>query len=144
MPITRHPCYDKAAEYMRLKVRRVRVDEESFTADVDAINEAITENTAMIVGSTPNWPLGTIDPIKDLSKIALDKNIWIHVDACVGGFVLAFMRKEGKIPDFDFRIEGVSSISMDPHKYAYTPIGPQSFSSGRNRTSCFSQFANLK
>ncbi|TDA27109.1 MAG: hypothetical protein DSO00_06890 [Archaeoglobi archaeon] len=96
MPITGHPCYDKAAEYMGLKVRKVRVDEESFTADIDAINEAITENTAMIVGSTPNWPLETIDPIKDLSEIALDKNIWLHVDACVGGFVLPFMRKEGK------------------------------------------------
>ncbi|MCS7131066.1 MAG: pyridoxal-dependent decarboxylase, partial [Archaeoglobaceae archaeon] len=56
MPITGHPCYDKAAEYMGLKVKRVRIDEEKFIADVDAINEAITQNTAMIVGSTPNWP----------------------------------------------------------------------------------------
>ncbi len=145
MPITGHPCYDKAAEYMGLKVKRVRVDEESFTADVDAINEAITDNTAMIVGSTPNWPLGTIDPIKDLSDIALDKNIWLHVDACVGGFVLPFMKKEGeKIPDFDFRIEGVCSISMDPHKYAYTPIGASIILFRRKSYKLLSQFANLK
>lgn len=145
MPITGHPCYDKAAEYMGLKVRRVRIDEESFTADVDAINEAINENTAMIVGSTPNWPLGTIDPIEDLAEVALDKKIWLHVDACVGGFVLPFMKKEGdKIPDFDFRIDGVCSISMDPHKYAYTPIGA-SIILFRNRSyKLLSQFANLK
>jgi glutamate/tyrosine decarboxylase-like PLP-dependent enzyme len=87
MPVTAHVCYDKAAEYMGLKVKRVKVDEKSLTADVDAINEAITENTAMIVGSTPNWPFGTVDPIKDLAEIAMDKNIWLHVDACVGGAV---------------------------------------------------------
>jgi len=145
MPVTGHPCYDKAAEYMGLKVKRVRIDEESFTADVDAINEAITQNTAMIVASTPNWPLGTIDPVKDLAEVALDKGIWLHVDACVGGFVLPFMKKEGeKIPDFDFRIDGVCSISMDPHKYAYTPIGA-SIILFRNKSYKFlSQFANLK
>ena len=130
---------------MGLRVKRVRVDEESFTADADAINEAITDNTAMIVGSTPNWPLGTIDPIKDLSDIALDKNIWLHVDACVGGFVLPFMKKEGeKIPDFDFRIEGVCSISMDPHKYAYTPIGASIILFRKKSYKLLSQFANLK
>ncbi|MEM1672269.1 MAG: aspartate aminotransferase family protein [Archaeoglobaceae archaeon] len=145
MPITGHPCYDKAAEYMGLKVKRVRVDEESFTADVDAINEAITENTAMIVGSTPNWPLGTIDPIKELAEIAVDKNIWLHVDACVGGFVLPFMRKAGeKIPEFDFRIDGVCSISMDPHKYAYTPIGASIVLFRKKFYKMYSQFSNLK
>lgn len=145
MPITGHPCYDKAAKYMGLKVKRVRVDEESFTADVDAIREAITDNTAMIVGSTPNWPLGTIDPIKDLADIALDKNIWLHVDACVGGFVLPFMKKEGeKIPDFDFKIDGVCSISMDPHKYAYTPIGASIVLFRKKSYKLLSQFANLK
>ncbi|MEM3391187.1 MAG: aminotransferase class V-fold PLP-dependent enzyme, partial [Archaeoglobaceae archaeon] len=107
MPVTGHPCYDKAAEYLGLRVKRVRVDEK-FTADVEAIKETITENTAMIVGSTPNWPFGTVDPIKDLAEIAVDKGIWLHVDACVGGFILPFMKKLGdKIPNFDFRIDGV-------------------------------------
>ncbi|MEM2214729.1 MAG: aspartate aminotransferase family protein [Candidatus Nezhaarchaeales archaeon] len=145
MPVTGHPCYDKAAEYMGLKVKRVRVDEESLTADPDAINEAITENTAMIVGSTPNWPFGTIDPIKDLAEIALDKNIWMHVDACVGGFVLPFMKKLGEnIPEFDFRIEGVCSISMDPHKYAYTPIGASIVLFRKKFYKMFSQYANIR
>ncbi|MEM2458567.1 MAG: aspartate aminotransferase family protein [Archaeoglobaceae archaeon] len=145
MPVTGHPCYDKAAEYMGLRVKRVRIDERTFTADPDAINEAITEDTAMIVGSTPNWPFGTIDPIKDLASIAVDKGIWLHVDACVGGFVLPFMKKLGeKIPEFDFAIEGVSSISMDPHKYAYTPIGASVVLFRKKFYKMFSQFSNLK
>jgi len=145
MPVTGHPCYDKAAEYMGLKVKRVRVDEKGLTADVDAINEAITENTAMIVGSTPNWPFGTVDPIKDLAEIAVDKNVWLHVDACVGGFVLPFMKKLGaEIPDFDFRIEGVSSISLDPHKYAYAPIGASVVLFRKKFYKMFSQYANIR
>ncbi|MGP3667576.1 MAG: pyridoxal phosphate-dependent decarboxylase family protein [Candidatus Bathyarchaeota archaeon] len=145
MPVTGHPCYDKAAEYMGLKVKRVRVDEKTFTADPEAINEAITKDTAMIVGSTPNWPFGTIDPIKDLADIAVDKGIWLHVDACVGGFVLPFMKKfDERIPDFDFRIEGVSSISMDPHKYAYTPIGASLVLFRKKFHKMFSQFSNLR
>lgn len=145
MPVTGHPCYDKASEYMGLKVKRVQIDEKTFTADVDAINEAITENTAMIVGSTPNWPFGTVDPIKDMAEIAVDKGIWLHVDACVGGFVLPFMRELGeKIPDFDFRIEGVSSISLDPHKYAYTPIGASVVLFRKKFYKMFSQFSNIR
>jgi len=145
MPVTGHPCYDKAAEYMGLRVKRVKVDEKSLTADVDAINEAITENTAMIVGSTPNWPFGTVDPIKALAEIAVDKNLWLHVDACVGGFILPFMKKLGvNIPDFDFSIEGVSSISLDPHKYAYTPIGASVVLFRKKFYKMFSQYANIR
>lgn len=145
MPVTGHPCYDKAAEYMGMRVKRVRVNAETYQADPDAINEAITENTAMIVGSAPNWPLGTIDPIKDLAEIAKDKGIWFHVDACVGGFVLPFMEKLGEdVPVFDFRIEGVSSISLDPHKYAYTPIGASVVLFRKKFNKMFSQYANLR
>ncbi|MEM3120357.1 MAG: aspartate aminotransferase family protein [Nitrososphaerota archaeon] len=145
MPVTGHPAYDKAAEYMALRVKRVRIDGANFTADPNAINEAITENTAMIVGSAPNWPFGTIDPIKDLAEIASDKGLWLHVDACVGGFVLPFMREVGdKIPEFDFRVEGVSSISLDPHKYAYTPIGASVVLFRKKFYKMFSQFSNIR
>ncbi len=145
MPVTGHPCYDKAAEYMGLRVKRVRINEETFTADPKAISEAVTDDTAMIVGSAPNWPFGTIDPIKDLAEIAVDKGIWLHVDACVGGFVLPYMKRLGeKIPDFNFEIEGVSSISMDPHKYAYTPIGASVVLFRKKFHKMFSQFSNLK
>ncbi|MEM0276562.1 MAG: aspartate aminotransferase family protein [Pyrobaculum sp.] len=145
MPVTGHPAYDKAAEYMGLRVKRVRVDEKTLTADVNAINEAITENTAMIVASAPNWPFGTIDPVKELADLALEKNIWLHVDACVGGFVLPFMKKLGEnIPSFDFSIEGVTSISLDPHKYAYTPIGASVILFKKKFYKMFSQYANLR
>ncbi len=145
MPVTGHPCYDKAAEYMAMRVKRVKIDENTFTADPNAINEALTDNTAMIVGSAPNWPFGTIDPIKDLAEIAVDKGVWLHVDACVGGFVLPFMRELGdRVPEFDFRVEGVSSISLDPHKYAYTPIGASVILFRDKFSKIFSQFANLR
>ncbi|MEM4496252.1 MAG: aspartate aminotransferase family protein [Archaeoglobaceae archaeon] len=145
MPVTAHPCYEKAAEYMGLKVKRVRVNTETYRADPDAINEAITENTAMIVGSTPNWPFGTVDPIEELAEIALDKDLWLHVDACVGGFVLPFMRKLGeKIPEFDFKIDGVTSISMDPHKYAYSAIGASIVLFRKSFYKMLSQYANLR
>jgi len=94
MPVTGHPCYDKASEYMGLRVKRVGVDEK-YRADPEAIKEAITEDTAMIVGSAPNWPFGTIDPIPELAEIAKEKDLWFHVDACVGGFVLPFMKRLG-------------------------------------------------
>jgi len=145
LPATAHPCYDKAAEYMGLKVKRVNIDTKTYQADPNAINEAITENTALIVGSAPNWPFGTIDPIRELAEVAVDKGVWLHVDACVGGFVLPFMKKIGEnIPDFDFKIDGVYSISLDPHKYAYSPIGASIVLFRREFYKMFSQYANLK
>lgn len=124
MPVTGHPCYDKAAEYMGLMVKRVPVDPETLEVDPNVIAGALTDNTAMIVGSAPNWPFGTVDPIPALGEIAREKDIWLHTDGCVGGFVLPFMRKLGEnIPVADFSIPGVSSISLDPHKYAFSPIG---------------------
>ncbi|HIE37388.1 TPA: hypothetical protein EYP83_04385 [Candidatus Geothermarchaeota archaeon] len=77
-----------------------------------------------IIGSAPNYPYGTMDNIKALSEIALEKDIWLHVDACIGGFVLPFLKDLGlDIPPYDFTLEGVSSISIDLHKYGYTPKG---------------------
>lgn len=145
MPIHAHPCYEKAAEYMGLKVVRVPVNPETLEGDPDAINEAITENTAMIVASTPNWPFGTIDPVKEFAEIAEDKKIWLHVDACVGGFILPFFEKLGEdIPEFDFRVEGISSMSLDPHKYAYSSIGSSIVLFKKPFYKMLSQYANLR
>lgn len=145
MPVTGHPCYDKAAEYMGLKVVRVPVDQEILEGDPDAIKEAITDNTAMIVGSVPNWPFGTFDPIEKFAEIAAEKNIWFHVDACVGGFILPFLKKLGEsIPVFDFSIPGVSSISMDPHKYAYSSIGSSIILFRKSFNKMLSQYVNLR
>ncbi len=145
MPITGHPSYDKAAEYMGLRVRRVPVDPETLEGIPEAINEAINENTAMIVGSAPNWPFGTIDPIREFAEIAEDKKIWLHVDACVGGFILPFFSKLGEnIPEFDFRIPGVCSISLDPHKYAYSSIGASIVLFRKKFYKMLSQYSNLR
>lgn len=145
MPVTGHPCYDKAAEYLGLKSIRVPVDPETLEGYPQAILDAVSDNTAMIVGSVPNWPFGTLDPIKDFAAIAKERDIWFHVDACVGGFILPFMKKLGEpIPDFDFRIPGVSSISMDPHKYAYSSIGASVVLFKKSFDKMLSQYANLR
>ncbi len=145
MPVTGHPCYDKAAEYMGLKVVRVPVDPETLEGNPDAIKEAVTDNTAMLVGSVPNWPFGTLDPIKEFAEIAEEKQVWFHVDACVGGFVLPFLKQLGEpIPDFDFTIPGVSSISMDPHKYAYSSIGASIILFRKSFNKMLSQYVNLR
>jgi glutamate/tyrosine decarboxylase-like PLP-dependent enzyme len=144
LPVTGHPCYNKAAEYMGLIVKRIPVNPETLEAEPDLMSQAITENTVMIVGSAPNWPFGTIDPIKELAEIALEKNLWMHVDACVGGFVLPFMKKLGEdIPDFDFSIPGVSSISLDPHKYAFAPHGSSVVLFKKTFYKMYSTFANI-
>lgn len=124
LPSTAHPAFYKAAEYLGLKPIRADIDHENFQVNVESVKSLISSNTAMIVGSAPNYPFGVVDDIKALSDIAIDKRIWLHVDACVGGFILPFFRELGeKIPPFDLSLEGVSSISADLHKYGYAPKG---------------------
>jgi len=145
MPVTAHPCYDKAAEYLGLKSIRVPVDTETLEGNPDAIREAITDQTAIIIGSVPNWPFGTLDPIKEIASIAEEREIWFHTDACVGGFILPFLKKLGEpIPDYDFSVSGVSSISLDPHKYAYSSLGASVVLFRKSFSKMLSQYANLR
>ncbi len=124
LPMTGHPSFVKAAEYLNMKVKFAPVDYKTLKVDVDKVNELINDRTAMIVGSAPNYPFGTIDDIAALSDIAIDKKVWLHTDSCIGGFVLPFFKMLGeKIPDFDFKLPGVYSISADLHKYGYAPKG---------------------
>jgi glutamate/tyrosine decarboxylase-like PLP-dependent enzyme len=124
LPSTAHPAFYKSAEFLGLRVVRTGVDPETFKADVDDVSEAIGKNTAIIVGSAPNYPFGVVDDIKGFGELAIDHDLWLHVDACLGGFVLPFFKKLGeKVPDFDFSVDGVSSISADLHKYGYAPRG---------------------
>ncbi len=123
VPFTIHPSFLKAAHYFGLRVRMVDVD-ENLKADVDAISSAASKNTALIAVSAPNWPFGTIDPVKEIAEIARDINTLCHVDACLGGFILPFFERLGeKVERFDFRVDGVTSISIDAHKYGYAPKG---------------------
>lgn len=123
LPITAHAAFHKAAHYLGLDVVQVDVD-ASFRAIPAAVEAAITERTAMIVGSAPSYAHGVVDPIPALGQVAKRRGVWLHVDACVGGWLLPFYRRLGEeVTDFDFSVEGVSSISLDLHKYAFCPKG---------------------
>jgi glutamate/tyrosine decarboxylase-like PLP-dependent enzyme len=121
-PSTVHPAFDKAGMMMDIEIRRIPV--KDFLADVDALEAAIDSDTLMIVGSAPCFPFGLIDPIEALGELAERKKVWLHVDACVGGYIAPFVRMNGvDLAPFDFAIAGVSSISGDLHKYGYASKG---------------------
>jgi len=123
VPVSAHPAFWKAAHYFGLEVVRVPLDDQ-FQLDMGAYRSAITANTVLLVGSAPSLTLGMVDPIEDLGKLALERNIGLHVDACVGGFFLPFVEKLGvSLPVWDFRVAGVTTISADLHKYGYAAKG---------------------
>ncbi|XP_047360638.1 sphingosine-1-phosphate lyase isoform X1 [Vespa velutina] len=124
VPVTAHSSFDKAAQYLNIKVRTVPVNSHSYTASIKAMENAINKNTIMLVSSAPNFPYGTMDNIEAISKLGVKYNIPVHVDACLGGFLICFMSDIGyNLPPFDFRLPGVTSISADTHKYGYAPKG---------------------
>lgn len=123
VPTTTHSAVDKAGHYFDVKLRHAPVGPD-FRVDVKAVKKLINRNTIMILGSAPQYPQGVVDPIAQLAEIAMSHNIPLHVDACIGGFVLPFIEKLGyPVPVFDFRIPGVTSISADIHKYGYAAKG---------------------
>lgn len=122
-PQTAHPAFNKAAHFMGLEVIRIPIDAD-FRADVGAMAAACGPDTMMLVGSAPAYPHGVVDPIPQLGEVAARRGLWLHVDACVGGFIAPFAKSLGvAIPDFDFAVPGVTSISADLHKYGYTAKG---------------------
>lgn len=124
LPTTAHAAFHKAGHYFDVNVVGVSVDPTTFRADPAAIEAAITANTILLVGSAPSYSHGVVDPIAAMGRIALEHGLWLHTDACMGGFLLPYFRRLGEpVPEFDFQVPGVSSISMDLHKYAYTPKG---------------------
>jgi len=123
LPVTGHPAFIKASEYLGIEVRLAGLDDE-YRADLEDVNEKIDRDTVAVIGSAPSYPYGTMDDIEGLSELALDHDTWLHVDACIGGFILPFLRDLGaEIPPYDFELEGVKSLSVDLHKYGYTPKG---------------------
>jgi glutamate/tyrosine decarboxylase-like PLP-dependent enzyme len=120
-PESLHPAFDKAARLMDLEIRRAPVGLD-FRADVGAMEALIDENTLMLVGSAPCFPYGVIDPIAEIGALAERHGLWLHVDACVGGYLAPFARRIGRdIPDFDFSVPAVTSISADLHKFGFCP-----------------------
>lgn len=123
MPVTAHPAWEKAAFYLGLTPVRFPVGAD-LRADVGAARRAVTDRTALVVGSAPTYCHGVVDPIEELGALARDHAICMHVDACLGGFLLPFARSLGRsIPPFDLAVEGVTSISADLHKYGFAPKG---------------------
>jgi glutamate/tyrosine decarboxylase-like PLP-dependent enzyme len=123
LPVTGHPAFEKASEYFGVKTVHIPVRED-YRVDVEAARNAITANTILMIGSAPAYPHGVVDPIRELAAIAQEHNILFHTDACVGGFMLPFVRKLGNtVPDFDLSVPGVTSISADLHKYGYAAKG---------------------
>jgi len=124
VPRSAHPAFDKAASYLGARIIHIDLDPDSFTVDLRKMENAITKNTIMIVGSFPNFPYGTSDDIEAISALGIKYSIPVHVDCCLGGFLAAFMPQAGfSLPPFDFNLPGVTSISADTHKYGYAPKG---------------------
>jgi glutamate/tyrosine decarboxylase-like PLP-dependent enzyme len=119
-PETAHPAFDKACHLFGIEMRRVPVDPETTLVRPGDVADRIDANTIAIIGSAGNYGYGTIDPIAELGELALARGVGLHVDGCLGGFILPFGEALGyDIPAFDFRVPGVTSLSADTHKYGY-------------------------
>lgn len=122
VPYSVHPAFDKAAMLMDIEVRRVPL--KDYLADADAMAAKTDAGTIMMVGSAPCFPFGLIDPIEKLGAVAEAKGVWLHVDACVGGYLAPFVKMNGAdLPLWDFSVLAVQSISADLHKYGYAGKG---------------------
>ena len=118
-----HPAFLKAMNFLRIKPIIIPTKKD-FNLNLNGFKEAINQNTILLVASAPAYPTGMIDPISELSNLALENKLLLHVDACIGGFLLSYLKKcNYNIPPFDFNLDGVSSLSVDLHKYAYAPKG---------------------
>ncbi len=124
LPETAHAAFYKGAHLYGMEAVVAPVDPETTLVDVDFVRDKIGPNTVLLVGSAGNYGYGTIDPIEELSELAVEHGIGLHVDACLGGFILPWGQELGyPIPTFDFRLPGVTSISADTHKYGYALKG---------------------
>ncbi|TQM77918.1 glutamate/tyrosine decarboxylase-like PLP-dependent enzyme [Saccharothrix saharensis] len=120
LPETAHAAFHKAAHYFGVRVVAVPVDPDTFRADPAAMAAAIDDSTVLVVASAPSYAHGVVDPVTEIAAAALARGVRCHVDACIGGWVLPHARD---VPPFDFSVPGVTSISVDLHKYAYCPKG---------------------
>ncbi|MEU6708844.1 pyridoxal phosphate-dependent decarboxylase family protein [Streptomyces wuyuanensis] len=124
LPSTAHAAFHKAAAYLGLETVVVPVDARTFRADAAATAAAVTERTALVVASAPSYAHGVIDPVPEIAAAAAERGVLCHVDACIGGWLLPYLRRAGRrVPDFDLSVPGVTSLSVDLHKYGYADKG---------------------
>lgn len=122
VPRSAHFSFKKAAEILRLNLKEAALGPD-YRVDVDSVGELISSNTVAIVGIAGTTELGLVDPIPELSRLCEDEGIYLHVDAALGGFIIPFLKEVGyDLPDFDFRLKGVTSLTIDPHKMGLAPI----------------------
>ena len=122
IPDSAHFSFKKAADMLNLRIVEAKLD-DNYKIDVESLREAISDKTVAIVAIAGTTELGLIDPIEEISKIAHENNIYFHVDAAFGGFSIPFLKRIGyDLPVFDFSLEGVCSITVDPHKMGLAPI----------------------
>lgn len=123
-PQSAHAAFEKGCELMEIKYIKVPCDEQTIAIDPNAMRRHITKNTIAIVGSTPSYGTGTCDPIAELSKLALEFNIGLHVDCCLGSFIMPTLKRIGRPVDpFTFELPGVTTISCDTHKFGFALKG---------------------
>ncbi len=123
LPRSAHVAWIKASDYFGVRIRWLALDDH-LRADVSRLDKLINRNTVMVLASAPDYPHGTIDPVEAMAGIAQRRGVPLHVDACVGGFILPFMEMNGVVlPPWDYRVPGVTSISADLHKYGYASKG---------------------
>ena len=124
VPITAHAAFDKGAAMLDMPIIHVPVDPDTQRVNLQKMKRSINSSTCMLVGSAPQFPHGSIDDIEGIAALGLKYDIPVHVDACLGGFLIAFMRDAGyPLKPFDFSVPGVTSISADTHKYGFAPKG---------------------
>ena len=124
LPVTAHAAFQKAAHYFGVKPVLVDVDPKTFRADVDAIGAAVTDRTILLVASAASYAHGVVDPVEEIAALAQERGIRCHVDGCIGGWLLPYFRRLGAdVPAFDLSVPGVTSLSVDLHKYAYAAKG---------------------
>ena len=124
LPETAHTAFRKAGEYFKIKIHVVACPAPDYQVDIRRVARLVNSNTILLVGSAPNFPHGIIDDISALSKLALKKRLPLHVDCCLGSFLVPFLERAGfETTPFDFRLKGVTSISCDTHKYGFAPKG---------------------
>lgn len=123
VPYSAHPAFSRAAHYLGLKIVRIPLRED-YRIDLAAMAEAIGPDVIGLVGSAPSLPYGRYDHLEEMSDLAIKHKLWLHADACMGGFLAPFARLAGyPVPEFDFSLPGVTSLSADIHKYGHTPKG---------------------
>jgi glutamate/tyrosine decarboxylase-like PLP-dependent enzyme len=123
-PETAHPAFAKAGHLFGVDMKIAPVDPITLRVDLEWVRANVDSNTVALIGSAPNYGYGTVDPITELGALALDHGIGLHVDGCLGGFLLPFGRELGfDVPAFDFTVPGVTTISADTHKYGYALKG---------------------